>query len=246
MLSILLVLTDIHRREAQLEGDQKAPPPDVLVDYNYNVAERRSIHVLKTLQEDQTEGKGTRIRGSSVSGPATVRRRKKRRKNGSSASDSSGQSSIEQHTSAEPGSGQKYLRVDPARQRPKSATLTREKPAMDAQQQLMQPRTPPLMGSYRLQAKYHRRVMSSNQAGLEEQAAAYHQANNAASPNMYQATDGKTYTLPMVHKARMEAKHTTEGPMIPLDPRKDVLSDIEGTLLLFLSFFNIHNFLIKL
>ena len=204
----------------------------MLVDYNYNVAERRSIHVLKTLQEDQKEG-GTNSRGSSVSGPATVRRRKKRRKTGSSASDSSGHSSGDHNsTVTEPSSAQKYLRVEPTRPRPKSATLIRERPDMDAQQQLMQPRTPPLAGPYRSQPKYHRRVMSSNQAGFEEQVVPVHQANiNATSPNSYQGPDGRMYTLPMVHKGRMETRHTTEGPMIPLDPKKDVLSDIEGALI---------------
>lgn len=206
--------------------------------------------MLKTLQEDQVEGGGaggggtSSSRGSSVSGPATVRRRKKRRKTGSSASDSSGHSSAE-HTynstttngsegPATAGSAQKYLRVsqDSARPRPKSATLTRERPAeMDAQQQLMQPRTPPLVGSYRPPPKYHRRVMSSNQAGFED-------ANsnaNTPGPNTYRAPDGRVYTLPTVHhKARMENKRVTEGPVIPLDPRKDVLSDIEGTCLCFI------------
>ncbi len=209
-----------------------------MVDYNYNVAERRSVHVLKTLQEDEADA-GSSSRASSTSGPASLRRRKKRRKAGSSASDSSGQSNGVEHLvngivgEPPPPAGYKYVKaspLDPTRVRPQSATatLTRERPTeMDAQQQLMQPRTPPMYGSFRPQGRYHRRVMSSNQAGLDEQPVRSAQSVNGSTPNSYQGPDGRVYTLPTVHKGRAE-KRITDGPMIPLDPKKDVLPDIEG------------------
>ncbi len=253
------LFSDIQRKEAQVAGGQSPPPPDVLVDYNYNVAERRSVHVLKTLQEDApADGTATTSsRGSSVvSGPSTLRRRKKRRKAGSSASDSSGQSSA--NGTLEPSPGNKYVKVnsataapttrltavakagalpprDPGRTRPKSATLVRERPApddMEAQQHLMQPRTPPLYGAaaYRQQPlRQHRRVLSSsNNAALDEQPQhANLNMTTGVAPATYTAPDGRVYMLPVVHKGRADKRYS-EGPVIPLDPRKDVLADIEG------------------
>ena len=87
---------------SKLDGVQALPPPDVLVDYNYNVAERRSIHVHKLPSEDLTDG-GT----LNKAGNNTLRKRKKRKsKAASSASDSS------THSSAEVANGP----LDPASQ----------------------------------------------------------------------------------------------------------------------------------
>ncbi len=85
------VFSDVNRRVSKLDGVQSLPPPDVLVDYNYNVAERRSIHVHKLPNEDLTDG-GT----LNKAGNNTLRKRKKRKsKAASSASDSSTQSPAE-------------------------------------------------------------------------------------------------------------------------------------------------------
>lgn len=221
-----------------MDGELQLPQPDALVDYDYKTTERRSIHVLKTLEEDPTDG-GSSSKTSSI---ASGKRRKKRRKIISSASSTvSRNSSGSERQVHSLDTGQNARKPQKElhgilKHRPQSAIPPQDQTlTMDALQMLHNP-PPTIPGlSYMTQpqlGKYKRRAISNTQVEVQRDDAPIYQKPTSLSPegtSSSQQSEPRTHTYPTIHRAHGEAarKKRTSADVMPLDPR-DVLPAITG------------------